>query len=195
MSDASVGAASTSAAGSAATPPRRIHPARAIGRAYREHPAWMLLLTVVVLVILVLAYGGYFMGWTWTGFEGNTFWDWLSLLITPVTIAIISIVFSIQQTQRSVQESEAQRQEALLEAYIAQMSRLLVEGNLRHAEPDSPVRAVARAHTLATLQRVGERQKDVIVRFLDTSGLLADDAPILDLRADHSSGSTGAELA
>jgi hypothetical protein len=53
-----------------------------LGRAYRRHPLWMLVLTLVVVTILVLAYGGYLLGWDWTGFKGNTFWDWLSLLIT-----------------------------------------------------------------------------------------------------------------
>jgi len=27
--------------------------------------------------------GGYRLHWAWTGFEGNTFRDWLSLLIVP----------------------------------------------------------------------------------------------------------------
>ena len=55
-----------------------------LGRAYRRHPLWRLVLTLVVVTILVLAYGGYFLGWDWTGFKANTFWDWLSPLITKI---------------------------------------------------------------------------------------------------------------
>ena len=182
MSEAYAGTVSDmSSGGTRAGRGQRVSLARTVLGAYRKHPAWMLLLTVVIAAILVLAYGGYFMGWDWTGFKGNTFWDWLSLLITPVTIATISVVFSIKQAQHGMEESENQRQESVLEAYIQQMSRLLLEENLRESPPDSSVRAVARAHTLATLQRVGERQRDVVVRFLDTSGLMAQDTPIIDL--------------
>ena len=36
-------------------------------------------------VVLVLA--GYLVPWVWTGFTGNTLWDWLSLALLPVVIA------------------------------------------------------------------------------------------------------------
>lgn len=182
MSEAYAGTASEIGSGSTlAGRGQRVSVTRVVLRAYRQHPAWMLLLTVVIAAILVLAYGGYFMGWDWTGFKGNTFWDWLSLLITPVTIATISVVFSIKQAQHGMEESEIQRQESVLEAYIQQMSRLLLEEHLCDSPPDSSVRAVARAHTLATLERVGERQREVVMRFLDTSGLMAQDTPIIEL--------------
>jgi hypothetical protein len=35
----------------------------------------------VALGLLVLA--GYTLDWRWTGFRGNTFWDWLHLLLVP----------------------------------------------------------------------------------------------------------------
>jgi hypothetical protein len=40
---------------------------------------------LVVFVALVLA--GYLMPMTWTGFTGNTLWDWLSLALLPLVIA------------------------------------------------------------------------------------------------------------
>jgi hypothetical protein len=55
---------------------------------------------VVVTALLVLAFGGYFFNWTWTGFGGNTVWDWLSLLITPVTLGLASIALTMQTSQR-----------------------------------------------------------------------------------------------
>ena len=195
MSEAYTGAVTDLPGRTPANRPSGVHPMRALARAYSKHPVWMLAVTVVAAGIIVLAIGGYFLGWTWTGFEGNTFWDWLSLLITPVTLGVVSIIFTIQQSQGNTAESEILRQEALLQAYLDQISRLLLESNLRESPPDSPVRAVARAHTLATLQRVGGSQKDAIVRFLDASGLLAQDAPILDLRDADLSQSTGPQLA
>lgn len=45
----------------------------------------LLVATVGAFAGLVLA--GYLVPWDWTGFSGNTLWDWLTLLLLPVTIA------------------------------------------------------------------------------------------------------------
>jgi hypothetical protein len=52
-------------------------------RDYRIHAG------AVTGVIAVLAIGGYSANWRWTGFEGNTLWDWLHLLILPVVLAVL----------------------------------------------------------------------------------------------------------
>ena len=33
--------------------------------------------------------GGYDLGWTWTGYAGNTLWDWLQLLLLPVVVPLV----------------------------------------------------------------------------------------------------------
>jgi putative effector of murein hydrolase LrgA (UPF0299 family) len=35
---------------------------------------------------VVTVVGGYGLGWRWTGFQGNTLWDWLSLLLLPLVV-------------------------------------------------------------------------------------------------------------
>jgi hypothetical protein len=37
-----------------------------------------------VLVIL-----GYTVPWGWTGFRGNTVWDWLKLVVLPLTVVLV----------------------------------------------------------------------------------------------------------
>ncbi len=56
-----------------------------------EHPGpWMrrhrpaLAVAAVVAVVVVLA--GYLVPWAWTGFVGNTAWDWVKLLLLPVLV-------------------------------------------------------------------------------------------------------------
>jgi hypothetical protein len=44
---------------------------------------------LVVFAALVLA--GYLVPWTWTGFTGNTLWDWLSLALLPLVLATVSL--------------------------------------------------------------------------------------------------------
>ena len=38
---------------------------------------------------VVTVIGGYDFGWTWTGYAGNTLWDWLQLLLLPVVIPAV----------------------------------------------------------------------------------------------------------
>jgi hypothetical protein len=52
-----------------------------LGRTHRATAASLL----AVLAALVLA--GYLVPWDWTGFTGNTLWDWLSLALLPLMIA------------------------------------------------------------------------------------------------------------
>jgi hypothetical protein len=35
--------------------------------------------------------GGYALGWTWTGYQGNTLWDWLQLLLLPLVVPTLLI--------------------------------------------------------------------------------------------------------
>jgi hypothetical protein len=48
---------------------------------------WILAAVAVAFGILVLL--GYSLHWTWTGFAGNTLWDWLELLLLPIVIATV----------------------------------------------------------------------------------------------------------
>ena len=47
------------------------------------HPRWRLVGLAGMVAFAVAVIGGYGLGWAWTGFEGNTLWDWLHLLLVP----------------------------------------------------------------------------------------------------------------
>ena len=51
----------------------------------------LILISVFVGAITVMAIGGYTQGWDWTGFQGNTLFDWLELLLLPVVIPLVVI--------------------------------------------------------------------------------------------------------
>ena len=62
----------------------------------------------VEVAIAVLAVGGYTQGWDWTGFEGNTLFDWLQLLFLPVVIpVVIPLVVALRQHLHHSQEPSA----------------------------------------------------------------------------------------
>lgn len=50
---------------------------------------WVLALGLAALVFVVLVLGGYVLGWAWTGFRGNTLWDWLELLVVPFVLPVV----------------------------------------------------------------------------------------------------------
>jgi len=52
---------------------------------------WRLLVAAVLAVFAVLLVGGYWLAWTWTGFDGRTLWDWLELLVLPLTVTVLPI--------------------------------------------------------------------------------------------------------
>lgn len=46
---------------------------------------------VALAVFMVVVVGGYVIPWAWTGFTGNTVWDWLHLMILPLLVPIVLI--------------------------------------------------------------------------------------------------------
>jgi type VI protein secretion system component VasK len=88
----------------------------------------------------------------WTGFRGKTVWDWMDLLIVPVALVGIGLVFTMLQDTRQQkienqraqqaqkienQRAEAERelaeqraQDEALQAYLDQMSQLILERKL-----------------------------------------------------------------
>jgi hypothetical protein len=56
-------------------------------RSLRPHHVGVLALLCVGWVISVI--GGYALRWSWTGYQGNTLWDWLGLLLLPLLVPTI----------------------------------------------------------------------------------------------------------
>lgn len=102
----------------------------------------MVLLVVVIVIIL-----GYRLQWSWTGVSAKTLWDWLQLLFVPIILAIGG--FWLNQIQKSREESTAKQRtedeqkiatdnqrEAALQAYIGNMSELLLKECLDQLTPE-----------------------------------------------------------
>lgn len=64
---------------------------------------WKKVLTASVVLLIVLEVGTYAFNWTWTGFkDNNTFWDWLQLLLLPLTLAAVPIWFMAEENQQRI---------------------------------------------------------------------------------------------
>jgi uncharacterized protein YjbI with pentapeptide repeats len=137
------------------------------------------------------------------GFRGMTVRDWLQLLIVPLALVVIGFLFTMQQDARQQQiedararqaqkienqraeserEIEEQRaQDAALQAYLDQMSQLMLEGDLRSSEEGSEVRTLARARTRTVLTRLDSRRKGSVVQFLYEASLINKERPVVSL--------------
>jgi hypothetical protein len=106
------------------------------------------------------------------GFRGMTVRNWLDLLVVPLALAGIGYWFTSQQDYRQQATEELRAQHAALQAYLDQMSVLLLEKDLRTAEAGSEVRRLARARTLTVLSQLpatpGEHEtnKEQVLEFL-----------------------------
>jgi uncharacterized protein YjbI with pentapeptide repeats len=128
--------------------------------------------------------------WARTGFGDKTLWDLLQLLIVPLVLVGIGLLFEMQQAERQQaleeqqqaledRRAEAERelaeqraQDEALQAYLNQMSSLLLEKDLRASEGESEVRTLARARTLTVLERVGPSRRTALMQFLDEANLV-----------------------
>ena len=117
----------------------------------------------------------------------------LSALAIPVVLAAAGLWFTAQQDQRQ-QEIEGQRakqaqkiedqrakaereladqraQDEELQAYLNQMSQLMLERKLQEAEPGDPVYTLAQARTSTVILRLDAEHNASVIRFLRDSGL------------------------
>lgn len=155
----------------------------------------MVFLVVVIVIIL-----GYRLRWSWTGVSAKTLWDWLQLLFVPIILAIGG--FWLNQIQKSREEFTAKQRtedeqkiatdnqrEAALQAYIGNMSELLLKECLDQLTPEGKpdpacgeVRQIARVRTLTVLERLDTERKRNVLLFLLEAGLIYTDKTIIGLR-------------
>jgi hypothetical protein len=142
-------------------------------------------------IIVLLAIGG--AASSWTGFRGKTVWDLLQLLIVPLALAVIGFLFTMQQDSRQQQienhrtqqaqkienqRAEAERelavqraQDEALQAYLDQMSTLMLDRNLLESEEGDPTHTLAQARTSTVITRLDAAHNRSVTRFLSDSGL------------------------
>jgi uncharacterized protein YjbI with pentapeptide repeats len=169
-----------------------------------ERPAWRqknlhLFITTGIIVtcmgVCVVVFVGYWLNWTWTGFDATvgpnvlqyqptkTLWDWMQLLIVPFVLAIGAFLFNFTTSQNeqkiALQRDQTEHEvaldnqrETLLQAYLDRMSELLLLHHLRHSDPHSEVRYIARARTLTVLPRLDASRKGSLIKFLYESSLI-----------------------
>lgn len=99
-------------------------------------------------------------------------WDLLPLLVIPLAVMIVGYFLNGARNRQ---------QESALDTYLATMTALLLDKELKESTERSEVRAVAHAQTLTVLRWLNGERKGAVVRFLHESSLLGMDTAIVDL--------------
>ena len=144
-----------------------------------------LLLICLVIIFLGIAYIPLIVpliDWTWTGFSKRTLWDWMSLLIVPVVLAIVGVAFNIAITRNTRNIAIDNQQENLLQSYLDRMAELLIDKHLQDSPEPVELRSIARARTLSVLAKLDPKRKARLLQFLYEAKLIGKDKRIIDLR-------------
>jgi uncharacterized protein YjbI with pentapeptide repeats len=89
---------------------------------------------------------------------------------------------------------EAQRaHETALQNYFEQVGTLLIEQPLRRASPGDNLSTLVRAQTLTTLDGLDSNRKRNLLQFLNESGLIHKDKPVVSLQLANLSGANLSE--
>jgi hypothetical protein len=71
---------------------------------------------VICAALVTTIIGGYWAGWSWTGYEGNTVWDWLTLILAPAAVTtILAPALARRLTGAADQRAERDREQAARE--------------------------------------------------------------------------------
>jgi uncharacterized protein YjbI with pentapeptide repeats len=117
----------------------------------------------------------------------NTDRDWVQILVAPVLISVVAAVIAFalngaqdeRQNAREEQRAEIERQieenraqDAAVQAYLSQMSKLMTEEDLRTSKLSSEVRTLAHARTMMVISRLDQSRKTEVLRFLEEAQLV-----------------------
>jgi uncharacterized protein YjbI with pentapeptide repeats len=159
----------------------------------KKHPVASVLVALFVVLSVLVILGGYKFNWDWTGFNrpSKTLWDWLQLisaLAIPVVVGFGAVWFTTRQGKTADAENKDNQRETALQAYIDNMSELLLEKKLRDSAEEDEVRKIARVRTMTIFPRLDATRKSSVLLFLHESGLIDKDKYIIDLSGANLSG-------
>ena len=80
------------------------------GRLLRPYEQGMVIALAAGWIVTVI--GGYALRWTWTGYSGNTLWDWLEMLLVPLVFPTILLPFLLKWVSGNAAKRAAMAHEA-----------------------------------------------------------------------------------
>jgi hypothetical protein len=102
----------------------------------------------------------------WTGFQGTTLHDALTLIIAPLMIAVVAFLFDRSGKNQEQLLAQDDHEDKALQEYFSSMTELLLNKNLNSIPRNDDARAVAVARTRSVLRRLNANRKRSVLEFL-----------------------------
>jgi uncharacterized protein YjbI with pentapeptide repeats len=122
----------------------------------------------------------------------RTVWEWLTILTISAVIAGAALIFTTRQAEQQREIQVRQANDDALQAYLDEMSTLLIKDDLRTSPEGSEARTLARARTMTILSRLDPRRRSRVLQFLLEAELVQrieqTTTPAIDLSAANPSG-------
>ncbi|MEM6252194.1 MAG: pentapeptide repeat-containing protein [Cyanobacteria bacterium P01_D01_bin.156] len=157
-----------------------------------------------VISIVVLTALGYYYCWDWVGVSNytppktnqvqecqrtKTLWDWMELLIVPVTLSGGAWLISERQKASDEKQANERRKQVDYESYLSRISKILDKyPNARTLEESGFDKSTIRAWTLVVLRRLDPARKGDIIQYLYETDLISTDYCLVDLQEADLSG-------
>ena len=87
---------------------------------------------------------------------------------------MLGLWFTAQQDARQQQIEQHRAQDATVQAYLDQMTQLILDRNLLEAEEGDSVYILAQAQTSTVIAQLDAEHNESVTRFLTDSGLVTD---------------------
>ena len=126
-------------------------------------------LTIAGIALGLLVIGGYAFDWAWTGFQGNTFWDWLHLLLVPFLLpAAVTWLSTRARAPRPVRRPQPARSRSSHRLHLANARHSCIYGRAdRRVSATSPVTLPRLTHlqrleaeSIHIMREVGRRVRE-----------------------------------
>lgn len=111
-------------------------------------------------------------------------WDWIGLIGISAVIGAVGVYYTHRERKAQEAAENQRAQDEALNAYLDQMSNLIIERKLRHKDEGSDERKLAQARTIAVLLGLDKDRKRRALKLLYELGLVVktNNEPILHLK-------------
>lgn len=140
----------------------------------------LILLLIIVLFAIIIIYNAVFPYSSpgWMGFIENTtsdekiktLWDWLDLLIVPISIGIVGWIYKDYENQKEESRQKENNYTDLFNNYLKNISELILKEGL--LESNEYAMNLARSLTIVALENLDGERKGQILQFLKESNVL-----------------------
>lgn len=141
------------------------------------------LIIIIIILLAFLIYYALFPYYSpdWTGFryynnvnqlEVKKLWDWLDLLIVPVSLILLGWLYkTYEKTKEEIKEIE-NKQNEILDSYFRIISEFISNSNLLDTNKNKESRVIARTRTIVALENLEGERKGQVLQFLYESNLI-----------------------